>query len=77
LFDSELNKMDSNRVPGIRQVLEKKEGLFRKHMMGKRVNYACRSVITPDPYLAVDEVRRWRVLPLASRSACPSCSPRS
>ena len=26
------------------------------HMMGKRVNYACRSVITPDPYLDVDEV---------------------
>lgn len=26
------------------------------HMMGKRVNYACRSVITPDPYLDVDEI---------------------
>lgn len=24
--------------------------------MGKRVNYACRSVITPDPYLDVDEI---------------------
>ena len=24
------------------QVLEKKEGLFRKNMMGKRVNYAAR-----------------------------------
>lgn len=31
-------------------------GLFRKHMMGKRVNFACRSVITPDPYLAIDEI---------------------
>lgn len=29
-------------APGIRQLLEKKEGLFRKHMMGKRVNYAAR-----------------------------------
>ncbi len=29
-------------VPGIRQDLEKKEGLFRMHMMGKRVNYAAR-----------------------------------
>lgn len=24
--------------------------------MGKRVNYACRSVITPDPYLDIDEI---------------------
>jgi DNA-directed RNA polymerase I subunit RPA1 len=26
------------------------------HMMGKRVNFACRSVITPDPYLDIDEI---------------------
>ena len=38
------------------QILEKKEGLFRKHMMGKRVNYAARSVISPDPYLNTDEI---------------------
>ena len=38
------------------QILEKKEGLFRKHMMGKRVDYACRSVISPDPFLNVDEI---------------------
>ena len=38
------------------QVLEKKQGLFRKHMMGKRVNYAARSVISPDPYIATNEV---------------------
>lgn len=25
-------------------------------MMGKRVNFACRSVITPDPYLDIDEI---------------------
>ncbi|KAL7602108.1 hypothetical protein Lser_V15G22454 [Lactuca serriola] len=24
--------------------------------MGKRVNYACRSVISPDPYLVVNEI---------------------
>jgi len=41
---------------GIRQLLEKKEGLFRMNMMGKRVNYACRSVISPDPYIAVNEI---------------------
>lgn len=26
------------------------------NMMGKRVNYACRTVITPDPYLDIDEI---------------------
>lgn len=41
---------------GIRQLLEKKEGLFRKNMMGKRVNFACRSVISPDPYLGSGEI---------------------
>ena len=25
-------------------------------MMGKRVNYACRSVISPDPYMNVNEI---------------------
>lgn len=43
-------------VQGIRQLLEKKEGLFRKNMMGKRVNFACRSVISPDPYLGSGEI---------------------
>jgi DNA-directed RNA polymerase I subunit RPA1 len=40
-----------NVLQGVRQQLEKKEGLFRKNMMGKRVNYAARSVISPDPYI--------------------------
>jgi DNA-directed RNA polymerase I subunit RPA1 len=38
------------------KVIEKKEGLFRMHMMGKRVNYAGRSVISPDPFIATYEV---------------------
>lgn len=42
---------------GVKQVLEKKEGIFRMHMMGKRVNFAARSVISPDPYIGTDEVR--------------------
>jgi DNA-directed RNA polymerase I subunit RPA1 len=58
--------MDSSKDPsatggrtvaaGIRQVLERKEGLFRKNMMGKRVDYACRSVISPDPYVGTNEI---------------------
>uniref|UniRef100_A0A1I8AVE3 DNA-directed RNA polymerase subunit n=1 Tax=Steinernema glaseri TaxID=37863 RepID=A0A1I8AVE3_9BILA len=55
IFDQELSH-DQNSVPGIRQILEKKQGLFRMNMMGKRVNFACRSVITPDPYLDIDEI---------------------
>jgi DNA-directed RNA polymerase I subunit RPA1 len=39
----------------VRQQLEKKEGLFRMNMMGKRVNYAARSVISPDPYIGAGE----------------------
>nr|ACN85301.1 putative RNA polymerase A(I) large subunit [Oryza coarctata] len=57
LYDSSkgLAKSEKN-ANGIRQLLEKKEGILRQKMMGKRVNYACRSVISPDPYLAVNEI---------------------
>ncbi len=27
-----------------------------RHMMGKRVNFACRSVISPDPYIGTNEI---------------------
>uniref|UniRef100_A0A914HIV1 DNA-directed RNA polymerase subunit n=1 Tax=Globodera rostochiensis TaxID=31243 RepID=A0A914HIV1_GLORO len=57
LFDRAANRVDAKgSQPGLKQLLEKKEGLFRMHMMGKRVNFACRSVITPDPYLDIDEI---------------------
>lgn len=36
--------------------MEKKDGLFRKHMMGKRVDYAARSVICPDMYINTNEI---------------------
>ncbi|KAJ7228454.1 hypothetical protein GGX14DRAFT_413252 [Mycena pura] len=59
--------MDSSKNPapmrmgklppaGVKQDLEKKEGLFRKHMMGKRVNYAARSVISPDVNIEPNEI---------------------
>ncbi|XP_022089266.1 DNA-directed RNA polymerase I subunit RPA1-like [Acanthaster planci] len=56
VVDSNLDKLSRDKQPGIKQLLEKKEGLFRKHMMGKRVNYAARSVISPDPYINTDEI---------------------
>lgn len=43
-------------APASWQVLEKKEGLFRKNMMGKRVNFAARSVISPDPFIGAGEI---------------------
>ncbi len=43
-------------IPGITQTLEKKNGLFRQNIMGKRVNYAGRSVISPDPSLRTNEI---------------------
>ncbi|XP_030852023.1 DNA-directed RNA polymerase I subunit RPA1-like [Strongylocentrotus purpuratus] len=56
VIDSDLDKISTDKAPGIKQLLERKEGLFRKHMMGKRVNYAARSVISPDPYINTDEI---------------------
>ncbi|KAL0567638.1 hypothetical protein V5O48_014357 [Marasmius crinis-equi] len=50
--------MRQGKLPpaGVKQGLEKKEGLFRKHMMGKRVNYAARSVISPDVNIEPNEI---------------------
>ncbi|XP_054850998.1 DNA-directed RNA polymerase I subunit RPA1 [Eublepharis macularius] len=56
LFDSDMDKLMSEKFPGVRQILERKEGLFRKHMMGKRVDYAARSVICPDMYIGTNEI---------------------
>ncbi|XP_044762771.1 DNA-directed RNA polymerase I subunit RPA1 [Coccinella septempunctata] len=45
-----------NEFLGLKQIIEKKEGLLRMHIMGKRVNFSARSVITPDPNLKIDEI---------------------
>jgi DNA-directed RNA polymerase I subunit RPA1 len=56
-MDSSLSSRYADKdATGLRQLLEKKEGLFRLKMMGKRVNYAARSVISPDPYLDTNEI---------------------
>eukprot|EP01083_Nonionella_stella_P050855 135148_1 len=49
-------KMEQEMNNGIKQLLEKKQGLFRKHMMGKRVNYAARSVVSPDLWIHSTEI---------------------
>jgi len=39
-----------------RQRLKGKEGRIRGHLMGKRVDFSARTVITPDPNLEIDQV---------------------
>lgn len=56
LFDSGINHKASEKYTGVKQILEKKEGIFRMKIMGKRVNFSARSVISPDPYLDSDEI---------------------
>ncbi|KAH8712233.1 DNA-directed RNA polymerase-like protein I subunit [Phaeosphaeriaceae sp. PMI808] len=60
LIDRDANPVQgragANNADGIKQHLEKKEGLFRKNMMGKRVNFAARSVISPDPNIETNEI---------------------
>lgn len=60
LIDSDRNPTQGaaakQNADGIKQKLEKKEGLFRKNMMGKRVNFAARSVISPDPNIETNEI---------------------
>jgi DNA-directed RNA polymerase I subunit RPA1 len=60
LIDREANPVQGaagkSNADGIKQNLEKKEGLFRKNMMGKRVNFAARSVISPDPNIETNEI---------------------
>ncbi|KAI7716778.1 beta and beta-prime subunits of DNA dependent RNA-polymerase [Hortaea werneckii] len=60
LIDSDRNPVQgaaAKRNPeGIKQKLEKKEGMFRKYMMGKRVNFAARTVISPDPNIETNEI---------------------
>lgn len=51
LFDS-----NDERMPGLRQRLDGKQGRFRKHLQGKRVDFSARTVITGDPSLDLDEV---------------------
>jgi DNA-directed RNA polymerase I subunit RPA1 len=56
IYDSDMDKLNADAPAGLKQLLEKKQGLFRMHMMGKRVNYAGRSVISPDVYIGTDEI---------------------
>lgn len=56
LLDVDMKKVRRQTGIGLKQIIEKKQGILRMNMMGKRVNYAARTVITPDPNLNIDEI---------------------
>ncbi len=44
------------KIKSLEERLVAKEGRFRQHLMGKRVDFSARSVISPDPLIALDEL---------------------
>jgi len=62
LFDNEMPGVNralqkSGRpLKSIKQRLKAKEGRIRGNLMGKRVDFSARTVITPDPNLKIDQV---------------------
>ncbi|MBU5682498.1 MAG: DNA-directed RNA polymerase subunit A' [Candidatus Aenigmarchaeota archaeon] len=61
-FDNELSGIPAARhrsgrvLKGLAQRLETKEGRFRYNLLGKRTNFSARSVVSPDPFIDIDEV---------------------
>lgn len=47
---------NGRRMKSISDRLKKKEGRLRGNLNGKRVDQSARSVITPDPYISIDEL---------------------
>ena len=43
-------------LKSVKQRLKSKEGRIRGNLMGKRVDFSARAVITPDPNLSIDQV---------------------
>jgi len=61
-FDNEVSGIPPARhrsgrtLRTLAQRLKGKEGRFRGHLSGKRVDFSARTVISPDPYLSINEV---------------------
>jgi len=61
-FDNELSGIPPARhrsgrvLKTLTQRLKTKEGRFRGNLLGKRVNFCARTVISPDPRIAINEV---------------------
>ena len=48
--------MSGRAIKCIRSRLKSKEGRIRGNLMGKRVDFSARTVITPDPILQLDQL---------------------
>jgi hypothetical protein len=53
-------------LKAIKARLKGKEGRIRGNLMGKRVDFSARTVITPDPNLAIDQVTSFIIRKLFS-----------
>lgn len=49
-------KKTMKKIKSIQERLKSKEGRFRQHLMGKRVDFSARSVVSPDSNLALDQL---------------------
>ncbi len=55
--DKKLGQGDTKEFLGIKQRIQGKDALIRSALMGKRVNYSGRAVISPDPSLKFGQAR--------------------
>lgn len=55
-FFSQAMQKSGRPLKSIKQRLKGKEGRVRGNLMGKRVDFSARTVITPDPNLQIDQV---------------------
>lgn len=49
-------KDNLKKIKSISQRLKGKQGRFRNNLLGKRVDFTARSVISPDPYLDLNQL---------------------
>lgn len=56
MFGLQATQRSGRAIRSIRQRLKSKEGRIRGNLMGKRVDFSARSVITPDPSLCFDQL---------------------
>jgi DNA-directed RNA polymerase II subunit RPB1 len=55
-INSSLHRASNRPLKGFKQRIEKKQGRIRGNLMGKRVNFSARTVITADPLIGINEL---------------------
>jgi len=54
--DGSYNRRSKLQMSSIFNSFEAKEGIFRQNLLGKRLDFSARSVITSDPKLSIDDI---------------------